>query len=296
RIQPGYFVPSGRDYLLWSMSEFGRPNTERYRPARKYIDSGSQFNVILRLRSSSDERIIYKAIAAFWLVANLGALGSRARRGAGSIKVVIPASNTPIPFKICRSIEELREYLSSGIKECLKLVGGEGLYFDRPPKYDTLAPGAAEVWIVSDSANGWQTPEEALEGIGSKLRDFRSYRSKIGKSDHDAILKWLSERDAPPRIKRAVFGLPLPFRYSEGGPSDVIVAKGVERRASPLHIRITQIETGYVGVLTLFKSQFLEKGTNLQLKMREWEAPPPTSYSVIQDFIQSFHNKREVNL
>jgi hypothetical protein len=138
---------------------------------------------------------------------------------------------------------------------------------------------------------------KALEGIGSKLRDYRSHRSPLGRADHDAVLDWLEGGGKTPQIKRAVFGLPIPFRYSGGGPGDVIIPVQGERRASPLRIRITRLATGrYVGVLTLFKSRFLGEGVSLRLQTRKWSAPPPTDYTVIQDFIETFEIKREVTL
>lgn len=136
---------------------------------------------------------------------------------------------------------------------------------------------------------------QALEVIGSKLRDYRSHRSPLGRADHDAVLAWIEGEGNVPQIGRAVFGLPIPFRYSEGGPSDVIVSEQSDRRASPLRIRITRLATGkYVGVLTLFKSRFLKEGVQLQLQTRRWKAPPPTDYTVIQDFIRTFEVRREV--
>jgi len=167
--------------------------------------------------------------------------------------------------------------------------------FAELPDYDVLAPKAAEIWIVSSSSHGWETASEALNGIGSKLRDYRSRHSSLGGADHDEVLAWLKSGEPIPQIRRAAFGLPIPFRYSGGGPSDVIVPEEGNRRASPLRIRITRLATGkYVGVLTVFKSCFLEEGRQLQLQTRKWKAPPPTDYGVIRDFIKTFEVKQEV--
>lgn len=77
----------------------------------------------------------------------------------------------------------------------------------------------------------------------------------------------------------------------------MIVPEQGDRRVSPLRIRITRLATGrYVGVLTLFKSRFLEEGRQLQLQTRKWKAPPPTNYEVIQGFIQTFEVRQEVSL
>lgn len=301
RTEDGGFLPSGKDYLLWSMAASGRPDTPRYQPDREFIQSGTKFTIRLQSPAQGGEEALRKATASLWLLANLGALGSRANRGAGSFQVQTESpANEWVAFKSCRTIEELQLYLSKGIRQCLSLIGnGAAAWrnFAEMPAYDVLCPTTAEVWVVSDPSDGWGSAMDALNGIGARLRDYRSHRSPLGKADHDAVLNWLEGGDRNPQIRRAVFGLPIPFRYSEGGPSDVIISEVSDRRASPLRIRVTRLSTGrYVGVLTLFKSCFLPKEANLQLQTRRWEAPAPTDYEVIRDFIQTFQVRKEVSL
>lgn len=299
RTEDDSFLPTGKDYLLWSMAASGHPGTPRYQPAREYIKPGSAFTVQLRSRGPQKKDALEKAAAALWLVANLSALGSRANRGAGSIEIRAENPIGRLSFRQCSAVDELEQYLADGIRQCLSLISGSTTWraLADVPDYDVLAPGAAEVWLVSIPSNGWKTAAEALEGIGSKLRDYRSHRFPLGRGDHDAVLDWLERGGETPQIKRAVFGLPIPFRYSGGGPADVIVPAHGDRRASPLRIRITRLATGrYIGVLTLFKSRFLREGVSLQLQTRKWSAPPPTDYTVIQDFIKTFETKREVTL
>jgi CRISPR-associated protein Cmr1 len=299
RMPDGSYLPSGKDYLLWSMAASGRPDTPRYQPDREFIKPGTMFN--MRLMTRRDDGSLEKAAAALWLLANLGAVGARANRGAGSFQTLLksPAEDLPA-FKVCQSVDELCSHLSTGIRQCLSLVcDGSGVWrtFVGMPDYDVLSPTTAEVWVVSTPPSGWGSFVEALNGIGGKLRDYRSHRSQPGRADHDAILDWLEGRGENPQIRRAAFGLPIPFRYSEGGPGDVIISESSDRRASPLRIRISRLASGrYVGVLALFKSLFLEEGKKLQLQTRKWKAPPPTDYKVIQDFIQTFEVKRSVTL
>lgn len=301
RTADGNYLPSGKDYLLWSMAASGRPGTPRYLPDRKYIRPGAQFYVRLQSRTIGDDSALRKGAASLWLMANLGALGARANRGAGSIQVSAEnASQGPVSFRLCQSAEDLQSYLSTGIRSCLSLIGGAAAtwrHVTTMPPYDVFAPNVAEVWVVSNSKDGWPSAVEALDGIGAKLRDYRSHQSPLGRADHDAVLRWLEDNGPTPQIKRAAFGLPIPFRYSEGGPSDVIISEVSDRRASPLHIRITRLATGsYVGVLVLFKSRFLEQGSKLQLQTRKWKAPPPADYQVVQDFIRTFEVRKEVVL
>jgi len=151
---------------------------------------------------------------------------------------------------------------------------------------------------VSKDIEGWGTYQDAVNGIGEKFRDYRSHMKPNGKADHDAVLEWFNhgQRHAP-NLKRPVFGLPIPFRYSDGGPSDVIISSKSDRRGSPLHMRVTRLSTGrYVGVLTLFKSKFLPDTAKLRLQERKWDAPAPSDYQFIEDFIQTFGTKEKVQL
>lgn len=301
RTSDGGYLPSGKDYLLWSMAESGRPGTPRHLPSREYIPPGSKFRITLQAKLDSDP--LKKANAALWLLANLGALGARANRGAGSFLVVPTQVEEVLPFTVSHSIDELQKHLKIGLDQCLSLIGGQNSKwreFDSElSPFDILSPTSSEIWIVADKQTGWDMPMDALNGIGSRFLDYRSYRNKngIGKADHDTILNWMEKREKTPTIQRAVFGLPIPFRYSEGGPSDVIQSEISDRRASPLKIRITRLATGkYVGVMVLFKSQFLKPGTNLKLQVRKWKAPPPSDYSVIENFMRSFPIGKKVPL
>lgn len=293
----GNYLPTGKDYLLWSMGSIGgRPGSPRYQPPRQYIKPGSKFKFVLS--AQLQPHTIDKGIAAFWLLSNLGSLGSRANRGAGSIQAT--ADSSPILFNTCASIKELQDYLRDGIQNCLKIVTGEewgSLPENQQAEFDTIHPQTCNVWVVADGLNGWDTYMAALNGLGSRFRDYRTHQNALGRSDHDAVLRWLESGGKGPVIKRSVFGLPIPFRYSNGGPSDVVIHEKGDRRGSPLHMRITKLANGkYVGVLTLFKSRFLPEHTNLKLQERKWKAPVPGDYSVADKFVDTFPIKEQVGL
>lgn len=297
RTPQGDFLPTGKDYLLWSMSSTGKPGTARFQPSRQYIEPGATFDFILSAKL--DEDVLKKGAAAFWLLANLGAIGARANRGAGSFQVV--SSESFLFFKIAASMGELQDQLQTGITDCLTQAGGQWRTFsaDDQAEYDILNPQFCEIWIVADTNQGWDSYRAALDGLGSRFRDYRTHtrQTGIGQSDHDAVLKWFERGGKGPQLKRPVFGLPIPFRYSQGGPADVITHEDSDRRGSPLHMRITRLTNGrYVGVLTLFKSRFLSPNTELKLQERNWTAPPPPDYEVVQDFISTFPVKEEVSL
>lgn len=289
--------PTGKDYLLWSMgSTGGKPGSPRFQPARQYIKPGAKFNFILSAQLQPIH--IQKGTAAFWLLINLGALGARANRGAGSVQAM--TDDSPISFKACDSIQELQSHLKKGIQDCMNIVT-EGAWGTLPvneqAEFDILHPQACNIWVVADGNNGWDTYLEALNGLGNHFHNYRTHLNALGKSDHDAVLGWFESGGKGPEIKRSIFGLPIPFRYSDGGPSDVIIHEKSDRRGSPLHMHLTKLASGkYVGVLTLFKSRFLPEKVDLKLQERKWTAPAPSDYKVATDFIKEFPVKEQVAL
>jgi len=293
RTAQGDYLPTGKDYLLWSMSSIGKPGTPRFQPARQFIKPGTKFQALFSTRNSPDA--LQKGIVAFWLLSNLGAVGARANRCGGAFQAV--ADGLPLTFKICDSISMLQTYLHDGLSDSLRVIKGTAKWATFPqnvlPEFDVLHPQFCSIWIVS-AKTAWNSYQEALNGLGEALRDFRSHLHPIGKADHDEVLRWFDRKGKGPLLKRPIFGLPIPFRYSEGGPSDVVVSTVGDRRTSPLHIRITRLSNGqFVGVLVVFKSQFLPKYANLQLEERKWQAPAPSDHQVIEDFIQQSFAVRE---
>jgi CRISPR-associated protein Cmr1 len=297
RTPEGNFLPTGKDYLLWSMgSTGGKVGSPRYQPARQYIKPGAKFKFILSAQLHPD--YIQKGTAAFWLLTNLGALGARANRGAGSLQA--QAANSPVSFKDCASIQELQSHLKRGIQDCMNIVT-EGAWGTLPvneqAEFDILHPQVCNIWVVADGDLGWDSYLQALNRLGSHFRDYRTHLNTLGKGDHDAVLGWFESGGRGPEIKRPIFGLPIPFRYSDGGPSDVIIHEKSDRRGSPLHMHITKLESGkYVGVLTLFKSRFLPENVDLKLQERKWKAPAPSDYTVATDFIKTFPVNKQVAL
>jgi len=276
--------PTGKDYLFWSVALAGRP----------YIAPGEKFDFILK--STLDSSAIMHGEMAFWLLCNLGAVGARANRGAGSFQAV--SDDAVLSFTPPGTINDLKEQLERGIAFCWENLGKSWMQFgSNPPDFDVIHPDYCRISIVADQVNGWETYNDALNAIGGHFVNYRTHTNPLGKSDHDAVLDWVKQNGKiKPILKRPVFGLPLAVRY-KSGLQDEIRSGESDRRGSPLHIHITRLKTGcYVGVLTLFKSRFLPSGVNLKLKNRNWETPPPPDYSVIEGFMDAFPVKPRVTL
>ncbi len=250
RTGTGWNVP-GKDYLFWSMEQFGN------KPRRRYFPKDMQFEVTLST-PSTDSTALERALAAFWLLVNLGGIGSRSRRCAGSLVIQHVKDNTTrIKFDTPKSIEELQTQINQGIKLARELYNAPPILVSSA-SFDILAQQTASIWILYDKDQPWLTPEAAMNAIGASLQNYRR-----------SIL--------PPR-DRKIFGLPL---------------KGVsnKRRASPLLLRIAEIqEEGrkrYVGIAIVFKTIGVDAlGDTISVK----------DYSLIEKWFMKFSGRKQVML
>ncbi|WP_299757947.1 type III-B CRISPR module RAMP protein Cmr1 [uncultured Chloroflexus sp.] len=284
--------PTGRDYLYWSMPGFGGE------PNRKYYPAGYKFSLNLSVRPGViDGRAVFQqAIGALWLLVQLGGIGSRSRRTAGSLSVVEPLAVEGLSFALHSSdssgiVQELKEGLNNVRRLFQEHISPRRLA--QPAEFDVLHSGVCKVWVLGI----WPSSQQAVEAIGAAMRDFRTYREP----DHSQVAKWLSGTTIP-TVERAVFGLPLPFRYSNNGPKGVVQGRtkpkeqAIDRRASPLWLKISKTQTGaFVGIATLFKSRFLPEGEKLhEQNEKGLPLPLPSSYALIEQFIKEGFSAQEV--
>jgi len=293
--EDGQFKPEGADYLFWSMAETGRRERDNWQSARQYIMPGTKFTVTMKPRLGAAPHASnawWRAGAALWLLAQLGALGSRSRRGAGSICVADEPEQLDLPpFKPPATTRALQSQLKDGLGQIRKSIVTTGKP-RTPPRFDVLAPGTCRIWVLGDR-QPWSTWQQALDSIGGRMRDFRNRR----RPDYDTMRDWMRHGATPTTVERAAFGLPLPFRYSRRGPFDVVQGSQHDRRSSPLWLRVTKLTNGrYIGVATLFKSVFLAERESLQLQRARRTTAPPADYSLIEQFIAGFPVHMEVKL
>jgi CRISPR-associated protein Cmr1 len=221
----GKWQATGKGYFLWSMARSGREDRGNLKPARWFFPPGTQFQVILSTKGQDNIKL-KQAVAAFWLLTQLGAVGSRSRRCAGSLVVRSFEGNgvegvlEDFPFSMPENAQALKLQIEQGIKNARSLynVSPQSI---RDPQFDVLARGACRIWILQDDQL-WPNAEVAMQKLGERLQDYRS--------------------DIPIK-QRQIFGLPLP---------PIIFNR---RRSSPLLLRIVELQGNkYVGVAVLFKT------------------------------------------
>ncbi len=297
RDSRGQWQPTGRDYLLWSMDPPGESK------ARQFYPAGRTFQLTLSVRGQ-DRVPLDKSVAALWLLTYLGGLGSRSRRGAGSLAVtkVEGWDHNRLSFETPATPQAFKTFLVQGLEKARGLfeTAATGAHA-HPPRFDALVPSrvdARSLWVVHH-VPPWTTFKPALETLGASMRDFRNRRPP----DHDDVAQWLTGRATPPTVERAAFGLPLPFRYSNGGPKGVVQSTNSDRRSSPVLLRVAKLggpTPQYVGVIILFRAQLLPPGEQLVAKDKgrenryAWPLPPPPNYQLIEDWIATLPLCQEV--
>lgn len=246
---------SGRDYLYWSMAESGQVQRGNYLPPRQYLPTGTKFDLTIATRpgASNHNAALEAAAAALWLLVQLGGVGSRSRRTAGSLRVLEDVQFQGLQFTLRGdSAEEVARSLADGLRRvrevCATMSGGNtSCVVQAPTSFDVLHPATCAVWVLGM----WSSADAAVEAIGSWLRDARA-------------------------------ALPLSARVAFGLPMQRVGLHGVDRRASPLWLTVTPVATGrWAGIATLFRSRLLPG--NVTITVDGVGQSPPLNYVDIEN-------------
>lgn len=247
----------------------------------------------------NQDKDIEAVLGSLWLLCHLGGMGSRSRRGLGSVVWLdMEGDASALSFRFPRqasSVDELREHLRSTISRLCPQLPPEGT------EYTALS---AKTRIVLGSPRpSWA---QALHDVGHALQLHRTYRCKSPKypEDHDLVHDFTHTGRITAAPKRAVFGLPHNYYFSHDKISVKIEPSNpdgtVNRRASPLFVHIEELageHPSYVPVATLFPAQFLPSDVRLKVETRGKRpvmvssptAPwPPLDYRPIHNFLDDF--------
>jgi len=283
----------GRGIRYLSYGSFDRP----------YIDIGSRFKMRIFFRNSISDEDKKKVIATLWLLLNLGNVGSKSRKGFGSLKVTKDVTISEIEFKNPNSLEELEGYLKNNIEKCLSIFGWDGT---KPrstplPLYSIIAPLYWKMKILDTTHD---SPIDAINYIGEKIRKYRENRGNpserhIRPTRRETFSYWVTRdyssvksiynKSFPSTPRGSIFGLPHQFQFQSINKKAIV--KGIEhdRRASPLYIKIWKLNDNQYAIgLQLFKSLFIPEDklrisdlTNPNIKA---DVDPPT-YTYLDNFL-----------
>jgi CRISPR-associated protein Cmr1 len=279
---------SGQSYLL------GQGLYLREGFLRSAISPKQSFKVILKLSDDVNADSIINASLSFGL---LGGLGSRVRKGWGSI--AIRSLTYTDKAKNTRSVSIPND--KAAYKDRLIKLSSAATC-DLPPFSAFSKCTRIDISMTADK------PLQVLGKIGNEMQLYRSYGRKVGsehqvkgkpaeqnfKMDHDMVLDFALGKPVQKHPERVVFGLPHNYFYSNGIKVDVD-AEASSRRASPLLIHIHQFVSGQaIGVHCVLKSAFLPEHECIQLKLKDKHKPKSMAvacdidWAVIDNYLGRF--------
>ncbi len=242
-VVPGGNMNHPVSYLLWPLRPTGGSDQKR-----GCIEPGTRFSLQTQVDPAIPDTLRMQFDAALHLWMLLGSLGTRSRRGAGSLQPA--AKGGDFPWETA-SLEEWEGAVCS--------------------EFDNAPAAEVRVFQVDEPQPTWM---EALSSLGRWLKKWRagSTRSvpnplRWGKSDHD-VACGQSQLGV---VYRPVLGLPLTQRFSgpsRGGASLVVetLLSDAKRWASPLHLKVVKVTEGHVPVAVFFPSLAIPEGEPVRLR------------------------------
>jgi CRISPR-associated protein Cmr1 len=233
---------------------------------RSCLQPGQGFTVHCRISRPNDdssgdfvraETIFRRALRLFGLV---GGLGSRARRGWGSL--ALHALEGDGPFTRPSTLDEYSQALRTLLPK-----GPDGL--DECPPFTTLGQKSRIDILIPDTTSAL----EALESMGAGMQRYRAWghKEKVNgqqseknfKDDHDWSKPPFGEESKKTFVpRRAVFGLPHNYGQNSG-----VTPATKERRASPLMFHVHALASDwYIGVGLLLPARFLPGEEKVRVK------------------------------
>ncbi|RME00848.1 MAG: hypothetical protein D6812_09020 [Deltaproteobacteria bacterium] len=265
---------------------------------RKYLPPRRRFEVTLTWPASLPLERKRGIVAALWLATWLGGMGSRSRRGFGSMRVTEvkdPGNEAlgELPFTFQGDSQQLHDFLETNLRRCAAWIGrGTPPDGTSLPDYSVLHPKFAKLYL-------WKTPfrdwERAMDEAGTRMMKFRR-RYPLNRpgnpwGDYQEVKKFLqhpSKRIGP--IRRTAFGLPIEFYFTSlprGSNKASVKGKTQERRGSPLFVRVVRLGDRKYGLLfLLLRAEILPEGEPIMIQARSEKGfGPQPDFSAVEEFL-----------
>lgn len=254
---------------------------------RNAIKENGHFTVKLIFRPTTSEQDSQSVRDALLLFGLLGALGSRARHGLGSVAMTKWSGLQELP----KTAQEYQRLLSGLLKD----TRANAL----PPF--TAFSHLSRIDLSKTDANALKL----LNVVGMEQQMYRSYgrNGKVNSKeaeqnfadDHDLILAATNGNRIVRAPERVVFGLPHNYFFSSTkGKADVNYAPDGNdgRRSSPLMLHIHPIGDQFVAVHTLLPARFLPDRAQIRIKARgTFNVNPTPDWQVLHDYLNRFNGE-----
>jgi CRISPR-associated protein Cmr1 len=259
--------------------------------------SKGEFTVHLMFRpttSAADKKSVADALYIFGL---LGALGSRARHGMGSISLTTWAGDE-------RQVPTTRDAYKNSIQSVIP-----NQLADHLPPYTALS-AKARIDISAENNDVFKL----LTDIGGEQQLYRSFglngkvsgqpARRIFTDDHNLIFDAIKHQKAVQTLpERVVFGLPHNYRFTsfDGKGASINYKKNgvTARRSSPLLLHIHRLsDESYLAVNCLLPAKFLPDGASVEVAVskKKFNVLPQVSWNRITDYLDGFERRETINV
>ena len=288
KIPPAFrVVGEGCRYLGYGvMAAFASKKQQAGQLTRPCLAAPFDFTVQMRGRNLETSQLssLKKALVA---LGTLGGMGSKSRKGYGSLCLVRLVVDGAEEWDAPRSLAELRAVIAD-------LPHGNGA--SMLPEYTALSKDTRHVLLSSNKTEC----TDLLDLVGRELVRFRSWghqgrvlggeSERCFKDDHDLMKAEPGRRQKHPH--RIAFGLPHNYGKrpdQQVGPFE----KNLDRRASPLFIHVHECGDTPVAVLSFLPAWFLPKGkSGISVGGQKIpQAPEDALYGPIHHFLDRLLDK-----
>lgn len=268
---------------------------------RKYINCNSTFTLKFLFKSLIEDKDRKRILASLWLLGHIGGVGSRSRRGFGTISLESITTDERWEELEALSIANAQKSYETWAEQFQSSLKSIKSWFPGARQDDhAILGGQSRFKLLNVPKKSWR---DSLDFIGSNMRDFRNrYDIHEPSSDYHRVRSHICAVDpqaaaegrkkTPPIIPkkltaapdRAAFGLPLtfrsnslkyPFTRQDGRTEDKspsVTFEGREethgRSASRIHIRIIQIGDGYYPLVVRLDGPLLGRNEKIKDKIR----------------------------
>lgn len=260
---------------------------------RSYL-SGGEIELTLSFKPGADEKDIASVKQAAIALGILGGLGSRSRKGLGSLSIQeIGEKENSQKFTTQQAVVEFIGTLDFSAASDAPLSA-----LSKDTRLDISIAGNDAVKVLQQVGN----EQQLYRGYGRKNPRTGQHEvngqaaRQLFKSDHDDALAATQGQGLQKLPARAVFGLPHNYFFSSTGTGVNINPEDEGRRASPLFIHIHALEGNqFIAIQTLLQSMFLPTGVSIDVKPQRGRAQNlrnnSVDYAVIHRYLDGFKNK-----
>jgi len=277
------------------------------------LESQQTFKVVLKTDNEVDAQPIINTLMLFGL---LGGLGSRARKGWGSVAIQsLTYTDKDKNKQNITTPEDKASYKNM-------LTGLLSQLPDEMPPFTAFSKQTR----IDLSAFTNISAENLLTNVGNEQQMYRSYGKNSGgghkvsgkeaeqnfKGDHDLVIDFAQRENITEHPRRIVFGLPHNYFYSDKTKVDVIAVDTTipknkksrqHRRSSPLFIHIHELAGEYIAVQSLIKADFLSDKDKIQLEIttkndrhkgEKVELSPHINWNDIITYLERFKEREQI--